>query len=49
MVRQIRRFPDVWLLFWTGGSFSTLLASQLDDEGREFVVRKVREAGGRVD
>lgn len=49
MVRRVKQFPDLWLLFWTGGSFSTLPASQLDDEGRAFVVQKVRQAGGQVD
>lgn len=48
MVKKLWQFKDVWLLFYANGAYSTLPAQPLSDELKEFIERKVAEAGGEV-
>ncbi len=47
-IRRLRRFPDVWILQF-GETPTPLPPADLGPELREFLERKIREAGGRVD
>jgi hypothetical protein len=47
-VREVWRFPDVWLLIWAPDTFSTLPVAQLPRLAREMIERRVAAAGGRV-
>jgi hypothetical protein len=45
---RLQRFPDLWLLYTTRVNACILPTDQLTDEVQEFIIAKVREAGGKV-
>jgi len=45
---KLWRFADVWLLFFSARQYLTLPTADLSDDVRDFIVRKVQEAGGKV-
>jgi len=47
--RLVVRFPDVWLVFYTKMGALYVPADALAGEAGEFLVRKVREGGGRIE
>jgi hypothetical protein len=40
-VKKVWRFPEVWLLFFDGGGYSTLPTAQLDPELRAFILDRI--------
>jgi hypothetical protein len=47
-VKELWRFPSVWLLLYSKTQFSTLPLSCLPSETQVFVQERVRESGGKV-
>jgi hypothetical protein len=48
VVKKLWRFPDVWLLFYTNQSYSTLPVADVSAEARQFIEEKIRSHGGIV-
>lgn len=48
LVRQVWRFQDVWILFFSAAEFMLLPTAQLPADAREFILTKARSAGGKV-
>jgi hypothetical protein len=47
-LREVWRFPDLWLLVWGRDVFSTIPLDQLPREARQLIERRVKETGGIV-
>jgi len=48
-IKQVWRFPDVWLFFdCSGGSYTPIPAEVLSDEGKAIIEKQVAEHGGKV-
>lgn len=45
---ELWKFEDVWLLIWGRDVYSTIPVAQFPRQARQFVERKVKEAGGRI-
>jgi|WetSurMetagenome_2_1015567.scaffolds.fasta_scaffold535993_2 hypothetical protein len=45
---RLTRFPDVWLLFVDRATVLILPAEKMEGDVGDFVVRRVRESGGKV-
>jgi len=48
LIREVWCFSDAWLLFTSKGAYMTLPVSGMTDEAKEFVVSRVKAAGGKV-
>jgi hypothetical protein len=48
MVGELRQTPKAWLLFSGEQDYVALPAELLHDELKQFITRKVIEAGGKV-
>lgn len=48
VVERVRRFPDMWLIYQDKVNAHVLPTDQLTAEVQEFIIRKVRENGGKV-
>jgi hypothetical protein len=48
VVKKLWRFPDVWLLFYSNQSYSTLPVAEVSAEARQFIEGKIRSHGGIV-
>jgi hypothetical protein len=47
-LREVWRFPDLWLLVWGKDVYSAIPLSQLPRDAREIIERRVRATGGTV-
>jgi hypothetical protein len=45
---ELWKFEDVWLLIWGRDVYSAIPVAQFPRQARQFVERKVKEAGGRI-
>ncbi len=48
IVKKLWRFDDVWLLFYTNQTYSTLPVGEIPDEVKQFIVDRIRSHGGKV-
>jgi hypothetical protein len=48
-VKELWRFPRVWLLLYSKAQFTTLPLECLSPETQAYIVQRVRESGGKVD
>ena len=48
MIEKIWEYPSVWLVFIAKQGYVTLPTANLDDELKQFIVRKVRESNGGI-
>jgi hypothetical protein len=48
-VKELWQFPSVWLFLYSKAQFTTLPLACLSPETREYIVRRIRESGGKVD
>lgn len=48
VVKQLWRFPEVWLLLYSPAQFSTLPVACLPPEIQSFIVQRVQAAGGKI-
>jgi hypothetical protein len=47
-ISEIRRMKDVWLLFQNRYTYNTLPLENVGENVREFILSKVKEAGGKI-
>lgn len=47
-VSEIWQFPTFWLLLFSKNQFATLPLADISAELREFMLQRVREAGGKI-
>ncbi len=47
-LREVWRFPDLWLLVWGRDVYSTIPVAQLPREARQLIERRVKETGGAI-
>jgi len=47
-IREVWRFPDFWLVFFSPALFITLPTADLDDEAREFIASQIKSHGGKI-
>jgi hypothetical protein len=48
MIVKVRHNPKVWMFFFGEQDYGALPAEHLSNELRQFVIRKVSEAGGKI-
>jgi hypothetical protein len=48
MVREVWRFPTIWLLVFSPAHFVTLPLADLDPEAQEMILTNVRRRGGKI-
>jgi hypothetical protein len=45
---EVWRFPELWLLLFSPAQFCTLPLADLDTEGREFILDRLRASGAKI-
>lgn len=48
IIKQVWKFEEVWLLFFSAGEFMTLPTNDIPERHKEFIIRNLKESGAKI-